>query len=60
MQWRDKDTVFEVSEANTDNKVDISMDDGNNAPYGYYMQLEKHDVIRLRDWLNQAIQDLED
>jgi len=35
------------------------MDSGDDAPYGYYIELDKHDVIRLRDWLNKSIELLE-
>lgn len=58
--WQDGDTILDVAEVNTNDKVGITMYDEDNIEYGHYIELQKHDVIRLIDWLKKSLEDLPD
>ena len=60
MQWGDKDTYLDVTEATHENKIAISMWQTEDQVNGNYIELDKINAIRLRDWLNEGIKELQE
>ena len=58
MQWIHDDISLSVSELTEKETISITMEHPDDPVNGFYISLEKHDIIRLRNWLDESIEGL--
>lgn len=59
MRFVDKETSLDISELNEEGKVSVFMENTDpNSMECFFMELCEPELVRLRDWLNEAIEDL--
>jgi len=59
MQLTHEGVSLIVSELNIDSAVSIVMQDDDNPNYGHFLELDKEDLVILRDWLTKQIERIE-
>ena len=55
MQFIEGTISLSVSELNTKEKVGVTMEDIDNEPYAYFIELDGFDIKRLIDWLQLSL-----
>lgn len=59
MRFEEDNQFFDVSEVNTNNNISVSMGDNDNPNYANFMELPKEQILKLRDFLNKALSQLD-
>lgn len=60
MLFNDGNVDFRISELLANGKILFQMDDGDNAPYGYSIELDLHDLRLLQEWIDKSVKTLEE